>query len=230
MDSTLRTVLITTHSLRVEKYMTATKATLVTYEYLLTIEDEVTLMWSSGLGLVEILFYAGRYSAIPEMILEVLFFMGGLTPHTCRIVGGYLFLSLSTGMVLAQAIVVVRTWAIWNGSRAIKYIFGSFGVGSLVACVYLCKEWLSQTEFRQMSSLDAGNPGCYVVSPYRFACIGWMSFCALDIVMTCLTAIRCRQNFRRGSPRIISLLYRDAFAYFSIALRKGIKARKPTRN
>ncbi|EJD44325.1 hypothetical protein AURDEDRAFT_166706 [Auricularia subglabra TFB-10046 SS5] len=68
----------------------ATQQSALLYEFLITIQDEVELMWPSGLGLSEALFYAARYSIIPEVSLELLSYFGDLPAQACRIVGAYL--------------------------------------------------------------------------------------------------------------------------------------------
>ncbi|EJD44324.1 hypothetical protein AURDEDRAFT_185090 [Auricularia subglabra TFB-10046 SS5] len=218
MDPIVRSWLAATQSLQAEKFVIASKATLIIYDFLLTFGDEVALVWPSGLGFTELLFYVARYSIIPEMVLELLFLFGDLDQKTCRIVGGYLSFSLAFGMLAGQAIVVVRTWALWDGSRLFAAVMIPFGILSLGVGMFVSSEWTTHTEFRRMSTLSPALRGCALSSPYRLVYSGWALLCVNDVALMSLTIVRYRQRYCRGSPRLTSALYRDAFTYFSFTL------------
>ncbi|EJD44334.1 hypothetical protein AURDEDRAFT_166714 [Auricularia subglabra TFB-10046 SS5] len=134
------------------KFMIASQAALIAYDTLLTIGDEAALVWPSGLGLAEVLFYVVRYSMIPELALDLLFFFGDVDQTTCRIIAGCLAISVAIGMFLAQAIVVFRTWALWDGSKLFTAVFILFGVLCVGIGLFLSVKWTANTHFHQMST------------------------------------------------------------------------------
>ncbi|EJD44315.1 hypothetical protein AURDEDRAFT_166697 [Auricularia subglabra TFB-10046 SS5] len=204
------------------------------YDFLLTIADEIEYVWSSRPTLADWLFYATKYSAVPEICLQLLFCFGGLDSSTkCRVVGGYICFSLSVGMLLSQGIVALRTWALWNGSRAIQLSCGIVGLAACAVCSYLTLEWILRTRFAAIPQLR----GCTFSAPYRKVYIAWVAFSVVDVVLLALTVIKGREHYRPGSPRLASMLYRDgervplhelekttshvphtAFAFFSFTL------------
>lgn len=197
------------------KTLTVSLAALFVYDFLLTVADEIEYVWSSSPTLADWLFYATRYSAVPEISLQLLFCFGGLDSSTkCRIVGGYTCLSLSIGMLLSQSIVALRTWALWNGSRAFRLLCGLIGLSVCAVCSYLTLQWIFRTRFSAIPQLH----GCTFVAPYRKVYLAWVLFSVVDFALLVLTVVKGREHFRPGSPRLASMLYREAFAYFSLTL------------
>ncbi|EJD34106.1 hypothetical protein AURDEDRAFT_140600 [Auricularia subglabra TFB-10046 SS5] len=185
------------------------------YDYFLTLSDEVELVWPSSLSLAQVLFYSSRYSMWPETCLELLFYFGTLDDRECRILSAFLGFSLVIGMFLAQGIVVLRTWALWNSCLATKFAFIVVGTMCAAVCAYLAVEWGLETRYVQVSAMTPQAQGCAIMVPYRLVWIGWALFCFNDVALLCMTAIKYRQHFRPGSPKLTAALYRDAFTYFS---------------
>lgn len=135
----------TVQSAYIYKLVYASQTALFIYDYFLTLGDEIELVWPSGFALAEILFYALRYSAWPEACVELLFYFGLLDEGQCKAVGIYLCFSLAIGMTLGQSIIVLRTWAIWNGQRAVKVCFAVVCFACTATCMYLSVQWAMHT-------------------------------------------------------------------------------------
>ncbi|EJD44323.1 hypothetical protein AURDEDRAFT_114362 [Auricularia subglabra TFB-10046 SS5] len=201
------------------------KAALFTYDFVITVVPEANLVWPSGLGLAESLFYAARYSAWPELCAEMLLWFGMLNDKHCRWVGEYLTVSYLLGMLLSQGVIMLRTWAIWNGSFSFKVFFALVGSALAVTCIYLDAEWIIHTRLEAVRDMYPGTRGCMFTAPYRPVWIGWLLFCCNDFALLFLTVIKYKQNFRRGLPRgpkLTVALYRDAFFYFSFMLALAV--------
>ncbi|EJD44300.1 hypothetical protein AURDEDRAFT_166682 [Auricularia subglabra TFB-10046 SS5] len=203
-------------SWQVIKFTYVCKAALFTYDFVITVVPEANLVWSSGLGLAEGLFYAARYSAWPELCAEMLLWFGMLDDKHCRWVGKCL-----TGALLSQGVIMLRTWAIWNGSFSFKLFFALVGSASAVTYIYLNAEWIIHTRLEAVRDMYPGMRGCMFTASYRPVWIGWLLFCCNDFSLLFLTVIKYTQNRRRGLPRnpkLTAALYRDAFFYFSFML------------
>lgn len=97
----------------------------------------------------------------------------------------------------------MRTWAIWNCSRAMR-IYCSAGIIAICGfCAYFTAEWIRHTQFMAFPSLH----GCSFDPQYQQVYLAWVFFCILDLVLLVLTAIKGREHFRPGSPRLVSMLY-----------------------
>lgn len=175
---------------------------LFVYDYFLTLGDEVKFVWPSNLSLAQVLFYSSRYSMWPETCLELLFYFGCLGDHECRMLSAFLGFSLVIGMFLAQGIVVLRTWALWNGCPATKLAFIIVGTACGAVCAYLIVEWGVHTRYEQISAMTPQVQGCAIMVPYRLVWIGWALFCCNDVALLCMTAIKYKKQCAPAFPRV----------------------------
>ncbi|EJD44320.1 hypothetical protein AURDEDRAFT_166701 [Auricularia subglabra TFB-10046 SS5] len=211
-------LLVLAESAQVFKFTYACKAALFVYDFLITFGDEVEFIWPSGWGFAQLLYYSARYSAWPEACVELIFYFGNLSEDACRYAAIYQSLSLASGMILGQSIILLRTWAIWNGAWVAKLGFLAFTVVCVALSAYASIAWALNTEFRATGDLSPHLRGCAIAAPYALAYIGWALFAFSDLVLLLLTAIKYKEHFRRGSPRLASSLYRHAFNYFTFSL------------
>lgn len=201
------------------KAIHACKAALLIYDYLITLDDEAQFMWRARPGITDALFFAARYSAWPETLVEVLFAFGDISSGTCKALSQYQSFSVIIGKMLSQGLIIRRTWAIWDRSRAVRALFAVLGAVSAGVGIYLNVIWASKTRFVSNHAELAGAHGCSIVMPYKLMYVGWLVFCCVDIALLGLTVAKYkREYFRPGSPRLTASLYRDAFLYFTLML------------
>lgn len=208
----------------------ACNAALFVYEYLLTLADEAKFIWPSGLGVATILYYTSRYTIIPEICAQMIFLLGNPSDFQCRFVTGYTSFSTGTGVMLGQGIIVLRTWAIWNGSRVLIWCLSLVAVIFVGIHFYLGANFIARAEVVASSTIHPRARGCSVLSSHNVLYVGWTLLCTYDIVLVGMTSIkyiqeRAATSFlggslpgRRGRARLTIALYRDAFSYFAIML------------
>ncbi|EJD50237.1 hypothetical protein AURDEDRAFT_160772 [Auricularia subglabra TFB-10046 SS5] len=200
-------------SSQVYKIVVTCNAALFVYEYLITIGDEVELLWATAWGPAPVLYFATRYSALPEICLDITF-------------------SIVVGMLLGQSIIVLRTWALWDGSRAVIRTFIVAGVLSVGIYSYLNVNWGIRTKFAASNTITPLMHGCIVTSPYHFIYIGRILFCCNDLALIMLTLIKYLQDCRCRSQtpqahqdsvqkrvgKLSNSLYMNAFTSFGLML------------
>ncbi|EJD44316.1 hypothetical protein AURDEDRAFT_166698 [Auricularia subglabra TFB-10046 SS5] len=168
----------------------AAKVALFLYDFSLTVFDEAELVWPSCLGATEILFYTARYSAWPEIILEV----SGTAIFLKH--DGIIAVSLAVAAILSQALIVLRTWAIWDGRQTIKVVFGVVCIICLALCVYVIVAY--PAHFVQIGDISPTIRGCTMTTPYRFLYVGLILFSCNDLALIYLTAMRYRKHGKRA--------------------------------
>lgn len=218
----IRSSLLVAEAAHIEKTVYAAVAALFIYDFVITLGDEIELIWPSGLSVTEVLYYAARYTAWLEVIEELTFWYGSLDRRGCQVFGGYHAFSVVFGMVMSQSLIIVRTWAIWNGKTSIKIAFVLFCSACFAICAYLSVEWMNHTTFHVTAELSPRLRGCAISDPYIYVYVGWILFCCSDVTLLALTAVRCWQHLQPGSARLTVSLYRDAFAIFFIVLMLAI--------
>ncbi|EJD44321.1 hypothetical protein AURDEDRAFT_166702 [Auricularia subglabra TFB-10046 SS5] len=203
------------------------------YDFVITMGDEIELMWPSGLSITEVLYYAARYTAWLEVIEELIFWFGSLDQRACRIFGGYHAFSVVVGMIMCQcvsnefaghrltvaaALIIVRTWAIWNGKRVIILGFVIFCPAGLAVCSYLSAEWTWKTTFHVMHGLSPSLRGCAISSPYRLVYLGWVLSCACDITFAFFSIVLGERVDSRAIGAALQLSPVLAIANLSVTL------------
>ncbi|KAJ3481662.1 hypothetical protein NLI96_g7507 [Meripilus lineatus] len=126
-----------------EKFLVTTYAdvgavTIFVWDYLLTIHLEVDYMWSSKWSLVKILFILTRYLPIVDLTIMLFFDLNpGASTDACHILFSVAGWFMSIGIIVAEMIVVLRTWAIWERGKRIGYVLVAVSIGCLVPSLVL---------------------------------------------------------------------------------------------
>ncbi|PPQ82255.1 hypothetical protein CVT26_009972, partial [Gymnopilus dilepis] len=110
------------------------------YDLCLTFDLELALIWRSAWNRVKVLYIISRYLplAIGAMLIAY-----RLSQAQCRIVSLELSsLLLDLGLGSAQAILALRTWAVWGKSRPLAIILImslsiSWGVGTVCISIFV---------------------------------------------------------------------------------------------
>ncbi|KAF9220255.1 hypothetical protein BS17DRAFT_351761 [Gyrodon lividus] len=109
---------------QVMKYCRLAPAALWFFDYFLTFEDEVRIMWGSArLSAVHVLFFVVRYLPIAALVCAAYYSVGPhLEMEACLQVykglGGILLVSL----ILSEALLLLRTLALWYDNRWVKAV------------------------------------------------------------------------------------------------------------
>lgn len=208
--------------------MFACNAALFLYEYLITLSDEVELVWSSKWGPATLLYYASRYTIIGEICAQMTFLFGTPGDYSCRVLSGYMIFSQGLGVLLGQGIIVLRTRAIWNDSRAVIWCLVAVAIAFLGTHLYLTVDWISKTQVVASSATHSRARGCDILSSHHGLNLGWILLCIYDVALICLTIIKyCQERAAsaqlrsitfRMVPTLSNSLYRSSFVYFTIML------------
>ncbi|KAF9000227.1 hypothetical protein BDQ17DRAFT_683281 [Cyathus striatus] len=128
------------HDLAVTRYVAVAGCVLLFYDWLITLDDEITYIWPSRWSSTKAIFLLNRYVNLGlQLAVEV--HLIGLTPvkshSTCvSYIVGYgitVFISLASIHVL----VLLRTWIVWQRRRAVTVLLGVIYTLYALVCVGL---------------------------------------------------------------------------------------------
>lgn len=111
-------------------------------------------------------------------------------------------------------ILILRTWAIWNGNRIILIVLLTVLVVMASACCYPVKVYISKTHFIAADTLSPHLRGCFVTASTRLVTVPWIAYTVFDFVIVVLTMIKGLQHLKHVSSGFIVSLYRDGLLYF----------------
>ncbi|KAJ7930235.1 hypothetical protein B0H13DRAFT_2309703 [Mycena leptocephala] len=101
----------------IANYVFCASACLLVYEWVISLDDEIPRMWSLKWGLPKLIFVLNRY--IIRVLLVCLWIVVDLpgTNKVCHIYGYVQIIPLALAILVAQALIVIRVWAIYCNSR-----------------------------------------------------------------------------------------------------------------
>lgn len=180
MKLTFEEVVLILQSTCLSNYMTVASIVLLVYDYMLTLDSELLLIWASRWNLVKSLFLLVRYMPFIDMALLTFYLTRNGTAHTaaCGITfqtSAWLF---AVGTSVAEILLTIRTWACWDKAQwltiglpifflvnwAIVYVF----LGLFIRSVE-CKSTLPLCQRMQILSYSHSTP-TLCKSSWVFSC------------------------------------------------------------
>ncbi|KAF7770656.1 hypothetical protein Agabi119p4_6630 [Agaricus bisporus var. burnettii] len=197
----------------------ATLAGLVTayFDWLLTFDSEVRLIWNANGVKIKVLYMITRYLPLVCPFLNLYYRFGDATTSECDALykaGGTMFAVSAIGAAL---IVTLRTWAIWATAKPVIYaLFGIVTVTVVLCFVLLFISWRDINHLTVALNLPFGCiPRYGSVVPAAF-----LVEAAYDLVILLLLVTRAASLYRwgRNSPLFQTVLYDGILLYVYITV------------
>jgi len=103
---------------KVRTYLRFVSGALLQYDYFLTLGSEISLIWPSQWSVSKVLYFLTRYMAFVDIIMALYYHLKpNLSPDACQTLTVAATWLLVIGIIIAEYILAVRTWAIWNRSK-----------------------------------------------------------------------------------------------------------------
>ncbi|KAJ6462201.1 hypothetical protein C8R45DRAFT_529825 [Mycena sanguinolenta] len=209
----------------ISNYILYSTACLLVYELLTSLDDEVARIWSLKWRLPKILFMLNRYVIRAMLVcLWIIADLPGTSPEFCRIYAYWQMIPLRLAILAAQALVVMRVWAIYNNSRKMFWVLVTLYTLE-VAAVAMC------ITVATIDTQGAAQPvplSCALVSrsgylQKRYASATWIAPVCFEFVMVVLTLARILPRWTwggkggflgSGGNPTLDILARDSLIYF----------------
>jgi len=217
MDSS-DTITQTLHDLRTTDYAALSAACIVLYEYLITLDDEIHLIWNSSWSSIKILFLLNRYHALVAVAVNVYGLLGPstLTQSFCNNFFRWQGWTEIITCILADGILQLRLYAMYYlDKRILALMLTCFGISMFVAGGILTNT-LSNIHALAVPS-PLGGMICYPSHlPERFY-LFWIPLLLFECLLWGLAMMRGLQTLRyTGSfgRKLMIILIRDSLVYF----------------
>ncbi|KAI6044381.1 hypothetical protein EDC04DRAFT_362551 [Pisolithus marmoratus] len=188
--------------------------TLLVYDYLLTLSDEVEYIWKAPWTPVKSVYLANRYIVLlgqTFVCIQATGFVAAATGVYAIFLAIYILVSLETAHVL----VVIRAWAIWGGNR---HILQSVVLGYVVCLVSLV---LAVGKGEDFSNFEPTVKSvCYEPAPDR-AWLFYFGSLVVDSLLFCMTMVGLwsyRKSFKYGSLELIKALMQGVTSFYIITV------------
>ncbi|TFY54310.1 hypothetical protein EVG20_g9757 [Dentipellis fragilis] len=189
--------------MKVVTYFDLSALTLLSYDYLLTLPDELELIWGSSWTVMKVVFLLNRYVPFVDTGIGIYHQLGtNISDATCSAIYSTCGWMIAYGVGISELILIFRTWAIWGKDKRIGYSMGVlFIVAWTIMSVYLNK-FLNSMEFIPIQSISPNLQGCFVTK-------------VNGTLYICYVMSLSYETLRVTNSPLIYSLYRDGIlAYF----------------
>jgi len=185
--------------------------TVLCYDYLLTFDDERSLVWSSKWSIGKILFLLTRYSPFVDIILAIILETGTFrSAETCRSLYLTAVIVEVLGISFAEAILILRTWALWDHSRPIIISLSAGLTVAIALSGVLLALFLSSITFIVEEDI------CILTEASRAAAVAgvFVTVMLFETMVLILTAIKAWHHLRQPRSDLATVIYRDGLCFF----------------
>ncbi|KAF8887034.1 hypothetical protein CPB84DRAFT_1964451 [Gymnopilus junonius] len=186
--------------------------TFLIYDYFCTLDREVAFVWSRPRTFGTYLFVLNRYLPFIDLTLSISALEVFLSPEGCsRHYAAIAWLNI-LGVTISQAILYLRTIAIWERNRWIMILLGTTFVTMLATAITATKLMLNSVQ------LKPANPnfffGCDLIHMDLYIIVSFGVILVSETTVVLLTLIRALKHLRRSSSSWVHQLYKRGFLFY----------------
>ncbi|KAK0470609.1 hypothetical protein IW261DRAFT_1515920 [Armillaria novae-zelandiae] len=198
-------------SLLFTSYSQTTCAAVLVYDILLLLPSEINYVWlPRPLHPRLLLFAMNRYSPLVDTALTINWIRQTATPALCHrfysVVGPFVLI----GIFISQVILMIRTYAIWDRSRAIFWCFVGTGISCFLpgmACIAIA---IKTTQYVTLPN----KPGCMNLSSSNLLAVAYILILATDTIIALLTLFKGIEHLRRSTHPFLIELYASGMLFY----------------
>ncbi|KAK7046435.1 hypothetical protein R3P38DRAFT_2873789 [Favolaschia claudopus] len=206
-------------------FLGAISFALLFYDYLLTLDLEISRYWGSRFSWPTVLFFINRYGAllgnVPVIVQK--FWSApessALIPHkltTCQHLELYHQWFVITTQILIGVMLIFRTYALYERNRTILILMLMVGAGVVAACI-----WGTIFSGKAQVVLGPLHLGCTytIINSQTVALIvAWASMAIFDILIFFLTLYKALSQRYLVGVQLLHILLRDGSIYFGVVV------------
>jgi len=159
------------------------------------------------------MYLATRYLAFVDMTAILIYlFRNNLRPQTCHTVYAISTYFTFSGIVLAEIILALRTYAMWKRSRIILTVLVVVNLG-----MHIPDAWITHTSVNALKFSPSEVPTlvpCLPTVPKTKEFIPFVNLMILEALVTVLAVLSAVKHWRHSNSPLIKTLYRDGVLYF----------------
>ncbi|KAJ8089213.1 hypothetical protein PM082_014461 [Marasmius tenuissimus] len=181
-------------------------ATLVVFDTLLTLDREIRLIWASPWSPVKAVYLIQRYLPfIDTVTLNTYWYLGSSQdPSTCSHLQNVIAWTAFIGILLSEALMSFRVWAVWMRNRYMKVMLSDNSQSS-----YRLQDVQPPPSVEDIGCLDIPTNNLLYVC---WACLAGYDTAAFIIMIMPLA----RAYHQGGTARMTRVIYEDGIKYYAL--------------
>ncbi|KAJ3981234.1 hypothetical protein F5890DRAFT_570546 [Lentinula detonsa] len=186
----------------------AVSATLLVYDYICTLDQEIELLSSSPFGLASIMFLVNRYLPFFDTFLSInMNFNSNISAEHCAIQTRAVSWLMLVGISHSELILMLRTYALWGRKRSILVLLILLTMGFLIPAIVL-------TKLEVVSEHFVALHGCRITATRNIIFIAFCLLTAYETLLAVLTAIPACQHLPQTRSPWVTKLYKDGIVFY----------------
>jgi len=204
--------------IRIYKYLQVSSVALLLFDYNVTFEREVELIWRRKWTYVTLIFIITRYLPFVDSALTLFEeIAANPAPSTCKVVFNIQSWLYVFGISVAAGILILRTYAIWNNKASVAWGLIVLLVGAFTGTGFFLQQFLNSLVLSTSPSPEA-FPGCFVMKASQ---ILWLAYLFILIFETSVFGMTLYKSISQGrfkSSALARTIYRDGVAFYGYLL------------
>ncbi|KAL7283511.1 hypothetical protein ACG7TL_002944 [Trametes sanguinea] len=213
-----------TNGVRFENSLVIVAFTVLYYDYLLTLFDEVQYFWKSArISAVSVLFVIIRYLGLLGPVPFVLEYFGHLPENTCRTLQTYHQAYAIASQAIVAIMLVIRTYALYERNKRILFLLIVTHVGGGVFCLISIVTNLSPA--KTTIPLPFTFSGCDLSLTDQqgiHLALAWGAMLWFDTTIFVLTFVRALRMRRHLPGGLLETMFRDGTIYYGIMVAANV--------
>lgn len=180
------------------------------YDYFLTLDLEVELVWPSKWGAMKVLFLVQRYLPFLDTVSLCLVHQlaADISPSTCYFLYSFRGYLIITGFLLSEVILTLRAWAVWKRERILGYNLLFFIVATYAGCTAVMALFLKDLKLSPKPYPEF--PGCFVSGANHILYLCWVILTAFEAGIMVLMIVAGISAYRIGGDAgLRNVIYRE---------------------
>ncbi|KAF9260336.1 hypothetical protein L218DRAFT_962658 [Marasmius fiardii PR-910] len=183
--------------------------TLLLYDYLCTLEQELAYVWSRPWSLGSLMFLLNRYLPFVDTFLNFGINFGTMNAQQCLRATHATIWLIYVGMSLSELILMLRTYGLWERSRSILLALSITAVLLLIPGVIIVR-----METRSFRFEDTTAIGCRATAASNIVFIAYVLLLVYEIIVAGLTVVKGYRHLRRTSSPWVIQMYQDGILFY----------------
>lgn len=196
-------------------FVLAASFTLLMYDYLITLDEEVRYVWSSPWFIGLPLFYANRYIPFIDVGMFLHFSFSHMTPAGCKAQIQAATWIISIPSFFGQMIIILRTCALWRNDIFIVLFMILLSLSSLMTTIFFTARYMSTMQFAPTPSFVKG---CLIAEDSQTSLFIYIALFVTELVIVALTITKAVEHLRQNRSAWVSQLYKNGILYCFVIL------------
>ncbi|KLO12316.1 hypothetical protein SCHPADRAFT_425773 [Schizopora paradoxa] len=204
------------------KYSDFFYLTMLVYDYILTLPDEVQYIWPWEWRAGKTLYFATKYLAFVDAALFIVFWYDKtITANRCRSIFNAALWFMTTGTLIAEWILCMRTYAIWGKSKKVMVPLVAFVLAAQVGGVYAVKNLTDSIQWA-LSPFPSISRCYIIVTRENLLFAVYILTTVKELVIFVLTVWKGVSQWRASKSPLINTLYKDGVLYFFVVFAASL--------